>query len=681
MPTLSNNLISVALDESWPRIIRLERHDTKGTLAASRGDVPFSIELNDRTFQEPSVSSKLIDSRTDSATYQVTVAQWQMELFFHFALEGPEVVFTIPEVKEKGSFRLERLRLIVHRLVSGLASAGDSFFRHGTRRLNWSRAWCPGTATISHFEDWGTVAGATPELGPHYAYHATIWNDKLCAALWCSIHIEPLVVDISADGQTLPNRTGRCSISAGTWHYRLRGQLAEPFELRLALLADYNHDGRINWADAAAWEGDRTYRFEPLYHEAIIYKLWLDSLNLPKPNFTYAECLPIIKRLHRISGGMKQIVHLFGWQGRGHDTGFPCHREFNPRLGSREDLIALIESARDYNCTVSLHANFDDSYTAHAEFDPTLLSRDPSGPRIWFFNTMVNAPTFSISHTLANESGYTDRRIAELVSLLPLRESIHLDAHRPYNEVWLEDGAFICAECEVQRGMIPIRDKFAQYGLDLSVEGTASEKRGLYTWGWIQPSYLHPYMTLMTHGRFPGVWRGGMNRDCARTRVEGHALGISNAQLSEPGQSEADVTACFYLDWMYTEILRRKKMTDYRIGDWDTGIDATYEDSTRVTAGHGGAGIEAWYEGIPIARGDDRFLPWRDDTIFIYSRNGGPQEWTLPANWAQHDLYLTALSLTGETSGPPLHRTDRTMRLDAPAGVPLRLDQRPGRFI
>jgi len=113
----------------------------------------------------------------------------------------------------------------------------------------------------------------------------------------------------------------------------------------------------------------------------------------------------------------------------------------------------------------------------------------------------------------------------------------------------------------------------------------------------------------MTHGRFPGVWRGGMSRDCARTRVEGHALGISNAQLSEPGQTEADVIACFYLDWMYTEIMRRKKMTDYRIGDWDTGIDATFEDNTRVTAGHSGAGIEAWYEGIPIARGDDRFLP------------------------------------------------------------------------
>jgi hypothetical protein len=673
MPTIQNRNISVTLDEAWPRLVGLERRDTGGMLAGCESDVPFSIELNGRVFTQPSLSSSLVDLKADSATYKLSIPEYQIDLFLRFALEGQEIVFTIPDVKERGPVLLERLRFIDHRLVSGLARAGDSFFRHGTRRLNWARTWCPGTATISHFEDWGTVGGATPELGPHYAYHSTVWNEKICAAFWCSIHIEPLVVEVSERGRMLPGRAGRYSVSAGTWYYRLRGALAEPFELRLALLGDYNGDGKIDWADAAAWEGDRTYKFEPLYHEAIIYKLWLDSLNLPKPNFTYAECLPIIQRLHRISGGLKQIIHLFGWQGRGHDTGFPGHSEFNPRLGSREDLVQLIESAREWNCIVSLHANFDDSYVAHKEYDPSLLSRDPSGAKVWFYNTMVNAPTYSISHTLANESGYTDRRIAELVQLLPLRESIHLDAHRPYNEVWLEDGTFISAECEIQRGMIPIREKFRQYGLDLSIEGTASEKRGLYTWGWIQPSFLHPYMTMMTHGRFPGVWRGGMSRDCARTRVEGHALGISNAQLSEPGQTEADVTACFYLDWMYTEIMRRKKMTDYRIGDWDTGIEAVYADNTRVTAGHGGAPIEAWYEGIPIARGDDRFLPWREDTIFLYSRKGGMQEWTLPESWAKHDLQLKEVSSTGDASAIAFERIDRTIRVQASAGIPLRL--------
>ena len=292
MPTLSNQIISVALDESWPKIYRLERRDTGGQLAASGPDVPLCLELNGRAFGPESLTSALVNAQADAATYRVTVPEWQMELVFNFALEGQELVFTIPEVRENGGVLLERLRLIDHRLVSGLATAGDSFFRHGTRRLNWSREWCPGTATISHWEDWGTVAGATAEYGPHFAYHATVWNEKVCAAFWCSVHIEPLVVELSAQGATLANRAGRCSIAAGTWWYRLRGELAEPFQMRIGVLADYNGNGTIDWADGAAWEGDRTYKFEPLYHETIIYKLWLDSLNLAQPNFTYAIFSP-----------------------------------------------------------------------------------------------------------------------------------------------------------------------------------------------------------------------------------------------------------------------------------------------------------------------------------------------------------------------------------------------------
>ena len=217
--------------------------------------------------------------------------------------------------------------------------------------------------------------------------------------------------------------------------------------------------------------------------------------------------------------------------------------------------------------------------------------------------------------------------------------------------MWLEDGTFISAECEIQRGMIPIRDAFTRVGLDLSVEGTASEKRGLYTWGWIMPHLTHPYMTLMTHGRFPGVWRGGISRDIARTRVEGHALGIFNAQLSEPIQDEAGVVACFYQDWMYATILWRKKMLTYHVGDWDIGVEATYADNTRVRAGFGPP-LEAWYEGIPIARGEDRFLPWRDDTIFLFSLAGGMQEWTLPESWAQREIRAACLTSGGETDGP-----------------------------
>ncbi len=654
--------------------LRLVRLDTSGQLVASGPDVPFRLEVNGRVFSQDTLQSRLVDLQGNTATYQVAVPEWKIDLLFRFYRGRQELIFTIPEVKEGGETLLERLKIIDHRLVSGLASSGDSFLRHGARRLNWSRSWCPGTGTISQWEDWGEVAGANPEFGPHYAYHAAVWNDRICAAFWCSIHIEPLVVELSEEGHLLPGRSGRISISPGTWYHRLRGTPAEPFKLRIALLADYNGDGRIDWADAAAWEGDNTYHHNPLYHEAIIYKLWLDSLFWERPRLTFADCLPLIQRLHRISGGVKQIIHLFGWQNRGHDTGFPCHNEFNPRMGSRKDLIQLIEQARDFNCIVSLHANLRRLLPRQRRIrSESAQPRSRRPESVVLQHDRQRPPTYSINHTLANESGYNEYRIEQMVQNLPLRESIHLDAHRPYNEVWLEDGTFISAECEIQRGMIPIWESFNRRGLDLSVEGTASEKRGLYTWAWIQPDFHHPYMTMLTHGRLPGVWRGGMPRDCPRTRIEGHALGLSVAQLDHPNQTEAEITAQFYLDWMYAEILKRKKMTAYRIGDWNIGIEAEYADETRVTAGIGTVTLEAWYEGIPIARGDDRFLPWREDTIFVFSLKGGSQEWTLPKSWDQHDVSLASLVSGIETLGPKFERLQRTIRIDVPPGIPLRL--------
>ncbi len=230
MPSISNELISATLDESWPKIFRLARLDTSGQFAASGPDVLLSLEANGRVFSQDALQSRLVDLRGAAATYQVTIPEWKIDLYFRFALEGQELIFTIPEVKEGGDVLLERLRIIDHRLVSGLASAGDSFLRHGARRLNWSRSWCPGTGTITQWEDWGEVGGATPEFGPHFAYHAAVWNDRLCAAFWCSIHIEPLVVELSEQGQLLPGRAGRFSVSTGTWYHRLRGTLAEPFK-------------------------------------------------------------------------------------------------------------------------------------------------------------------------------------------------------------------------------------------------------------------------------------------------------------------------------------------------------------------------------------------------------------------------------------------------------------------
>ena len=409
-----------------------------------------------------------------------------------------------------------------------------------------------------------------------------------------------------------------------------------------------------------------------MYREALIYKIFCDVKGAPAPAHTFEDCLAVIRRLHAISGGLKQIVHLVGWQDVGHDSGYPCHTVINERVGGRDGLVRLIEEARAYNCAVGLHANVDDAYAHNPEYREDLLSRGPDGrPLAWFDNPGAGGGVcYSINHTLSVESGYEQDRCDRLTALLPLRESIHFDAFRCCNEVWLPDGTHIDAECEVQRGMLPIVEMYRRKGLDVSAEGNLEEGREWLSWVWLLPKWQTGYATVVTHGRLLGFWRMSLSR--ARGQREKQALGEFCCYL-ERGATYAETVKCFYLDWMYSQIMARKRIVQYWTGDWNNSVRAWYEDGTWCIGGPTPYGMEAGYEGIPIARGTDRFLPWRPEVIYAYSETGGPQEWTLPAAWAGCTVATQMLREGGPVAGPGFSLEGRTLRFQAPAGVPIRM--------
>jgi hypothetical protein len=668
---IQNEFISVQLDPNWPRLVSMTRMDNGAMLSGCTVEAAFHIDLNGARYsaQQLTCSSAVQEAQAD---YHLTVLELGLDLHFRFRLEENEVNFSLEEVSEGGDFRLETLYLPDHCLVTGTARNGDAYLRHAARRSNWGRDWTPGTAVFNQWEDWGLIGDAMPEPGPQSANHACIWNEGACAVVTTSIYVSPLMCRVSAENSITSGRAGRFSIWSGPYSYRLRGELADPLLVRIALLGDYNGDGKINWADAAGWEGDQWYQKNPLYEDTLVYKIGLDTVKAAKPHHTCKETLEIIRQIAQISEGRKQIVYLVGWQDRGHDSGFPCHSIFNQRVGGLEGLLELIEAAKAYNCTVSLHANFDDSYEENPEHRPDLLSRGPDGkPYVWFFSGITGTRVYSINHTLAMESGYHQDRLERLLEKLPLVETIHFDAHRVYNETWISADEYISAECEVQRGMVPLARLLKEHGLDLTVEGSDSETRGMYSFTWLTPNWLHPYVTVMRHGRQHSIWRDGMPRDTLQPRLEGRALGQGFVRAHNQQDTFETMVQHYYQDWMYTQILYHKKMLDFRAGDWDYGLEAQYEDDTWVRVD--GDGLSANYEGIPIARGDDRFLPWSDDTIYGYSLAGGEQEWLLPESWAHAGIHAVELVIGEEHPVRRLSVEGRKITFAARPNIPIRL--------
>lgn len=83
--------------------------------------------------------------------------------------------------------------------------------------------------------------------------------------------------------------------------------------------------------------------------------------------------------------------------------------------------------------------------------------------------------------------------------------------------------------------------------------------------------------------------------------------------------------------------------------------------------------LTAEYEGIAIARGRDRFLPWRSNLIFTFSPSGGAQSWTLPAGWEGKALQAVTMRLDGSETSLPFTLSGRTIEFDAPAGQACKL--------
>jgi hypothetical protein len=100
---------------------------------------------------------------------------------------------------------------------------------------------------------------------------------------------------------------------------------------------------------------------------------------------------------------------------------------------------------------------------------------------------------------------------------------------------------------------------------------------------------------------------------------------------------------------------------------------ADYSEGTLVRTGWSREDLYAETEGIAIARGRDRFLPWRQDLIFAFSPTGGTQSWTLPASWEGKSLQAVIMNLDGSETQLPFTQAGRMVSFTAPAGLACKL--------
>ena len=83
--------------------------------------------------------------------------------------------------------------------------------------------------------------------------------------------------------------------------------------------------------------------------------------------------------MHALTDGAPQLVHLWGWQFRGKDTGYPAINVVDERIGGYDGMMRLMERTKSLNTTLSLSDNYDDAYRSSPAWDEEMIARKPDG--------------------------------------------------------------------------------------------------------------------------------------------------------------------------------------------------------------------------------------------------------------------------------------------------------------
>lgn len=118
------------------------------------------------------------------------------------------------------------------------------------------------------------------------------------------------------------------------------------------------------------------------YDDKYVYGIRCDEPLFPKPSATFEQCREIIARVAALTDNSPQVVHLWGWQFRGKDTGYPAVNVVNERIGGYDGLMRLMEQGGALNAVVTLSDNYDDAYGSSPAWDEALIARRPDG-QLW----------------------------------------------------------------------------------------------------------------------------------------------------------------------------------------------------------------------------------------------------------------------------------------------------------
>ena len=644
-----------------------------------KGDIsgaPLNVRLCRRDpwgFADFSVRPSVSKVTRQSADFQFRAeyvpGNSAVEFTLRYAIRASTVLITLEDVREHDGFDL--ISISMPSLVSVREQNEDAWLAHGNAGgdMTHLREAKAGKLGLNSF--WGEVSGVLPVV--MLGHSGSVCVQETTAFM------DGTLLSVSGDA---PNRRacmgttkvfrvdgGDCyDMNLGRGAPRSCGNEATPnllVQQKSACRLDFlepKAGSRLSWLDGARLVRARMPAIpNHFYDDKFIYGLRTDEPRFPKPSATFERCEQMIREIHALTDGWPQLVHLWGWQFKGKDTGYPAVDVVDERIGGYQGMMRLMEQAKSLNATVSLSDNYDDAYRSSPAWNEAMIARKPDGD-LWKSRQWTGEESY-IQGMAKYMEGLGPERIKYTCERYKLPGTIHVDVLSYYaiRNDW-DPKHPASGIRNLLAGRYRVLEEFKKHGVDVTSEGLRYPFIGKMSMCWYAggpspcPFGGKPVPMLSMIYRKSAVWgRAGNSGDLPLLLM----MFYGEAQHSifngdAPVEKMLDSFYLAMVPWFRLHMLniegfeRVEDRTATTLEGVGNHIDIDWQKSSySVTLG-----------GAEVARDNSTFCPLGNDRIAMYSVVAGSLTATLPTDWVPKEA--SAMKLLADRKEPA------TFTLDGP---------------
>jgi len=618
---------------------------------------------------------KAKDGNKECATFQI-----------QYELREASLTVTMLDVKEADGYEL--IDVAMPRLATVREEEGAAWLVHGDSGGSLVMLADATAGTLAPNSFWGHINGGLPVN--------MVGTDRLLC-----VQETTAFMDTTAVAVTGTTGSRRASIGSGRVHrvnghecYNLNLGTGAPLNCGVAATPNLPVEDKENisscrldflpvtgdpqsaWIKAGKMIRDRMPAIpKDFYHDKYMYGIRCDEPRLPQPMSTFAQCEQMIAEIADLTDRAPQIVHLWGWQFKGKDTGYPAVNVVDERIGGYDGMMQVMDRGRALNATVSLSDNYDDAYKSSPAWNEDYIARRPDG-QLWQSRPWTGEVSF-IQGLAKYIEGPGVERVRYTCERYKLPQTTHIDVLSYYaiRNDW-DPKHPASGIRNLRQGRYRVLEEFAKHGVDVTSEGLRYPMIGKISCTWYaQTSETSPFggkpipLLPLVYGK-SAIW--GLSGSTRGASFETRSRYLFwNAVMHEILGAATDrkqITDVFYLNlipWMH---LHRKEIESFTRNEDQVTIGL--EGSCSIAIDNGAKTYRVHLNGVDVASEDAVYCPMDADRICFYALTARELSAAWPAGWNPADAIAVALSI-GKRDPVAFKMLDRSVSVNVPAQQPV----------